>query len=281
MLVMVRLNSMIERTGKSVWLAIGLLLLCGVAVADYITGSELSLSLFYLIPIAVFSLTVNATAGVAMAFISAAIWLFIELVTTEEIISFVHLWNTIIRLGFFLLPALLLRAVERESMLARTDFMTGAINNRYFNELLQREIDRSNRYARPFTVAFIDLDNFKTINDTFGHTFGDTVLQTIADYMKKNLRKTDLVARVGGDEFAILLPETDEAAARIAISSLLRKISDDAGIRRWPVTFSVGVLTMNAPSISVDKILSIVDKLMYHVKNNGKNNIKYATYNNT
>lgn len=278
---MVRLNSMIERTGKSVWLAIGLLLLCGVAVADYITGSELSLSLFYLIPIAVFSLTVNATAGVAMAFISAAIWLFIELVTTEEIISFVHLWNTIIRLGFFLLPALLLRAVERESMLARTDFMTGAINNRYFNELLQREIDRSNRYARPFTVAFIDLDNFKTINDTFGHTFGDTVLQTIADYMKKNLRKTDLVARVGGDEFAILLPETDEAAARIAISSLLRKISDDAGIRRWPVTFSVGVLTMNAPSISVDKILSIVDKLMYHVKNNGKNNIKYATYNNT
>lgn len=232
---MVRLNSMIERTGKSVWLAIGLLLLCGVAVADYITGSELSLSLFYLIPIAVFSLTVNATAGVAMAFISAAIWLFIELVTTEEIISFVHLWNTIIRLGFFLLPALLLRAVERESMLARTDFMTGAINNRYFNELLQREIDRSNRYARPFTVAFIDLDNFKTINDTFGHTFGDTVLQTIADYMKKNLRKTDLVARVGGDEFAILLPETDEAAARIAISSLLRKISDDAGIDRKSV----------------------------------------------
>lgn len=275
---MVRLNSMIERTGKSVWLAIGLLLLCGVAVADYITGSELSLSLFYLIPIAVFSLTVNATAGVAMAFISAAIWLFIELVTTEEIISFVHLWNTIIRLGFFLLPALLLRAVERERMLARTDFMTGAINTRYFNELLQREIDRSNRYARPFTVVFIDLDNFKVINDTFGHTFGDTLLQTIADTLKRNLRKTDLVARVGGDEFAILLPETDEAAARVAISNLFRKMSDGTNDKRWPVTFSVGVLTMNAPSISVDKTLSIVDKMMYQVKNSGKNNIRYATY---
>ncbi|NOH00855.1 MAG: GGDEF domain-containing protein [Chloroflexi bacterium] len=275
---MVHLNSMIEQVSKPVWLLMGLILLCGVTIADYATGSELSFSLFYLLPIAIISLTFNATVGVAMAFISAAIWLFIEVTTTKEINSFVHLWNTIIRLGFFLLPALLLRAVERERMLARTDFMTGAINTRYFNELLQREIDRSNRYARPFTVVFIDLDNFKVINDTFGHTFGDTLLQTIADTLKRNLRKTDLVARVGGDEFAILLPETDEAAARVAISNLFRKMSDGTNDKRWPVTFSVGVLTMNAPSISVDKTLSIVDKMMYQVKNSGKNNIRYATY---
>lgn len=276
---MIYINPFIEKVSKPVWFAIGLLLLIGVTIGDYITGAELSFSLFYLIPIAVFSLTVGGMWGVMSAFFSAAIWLFIEVATAEVSNSFIHLWNTIIRLGFFLLPALLLRAIERERMLARTDPLTGAINNRYFNEILQREIDRSSRYARPFTIAFIDLDNFKTINDTFGHTFGDTLLHSFATYMKSHLRKTDFVARVGGDEFAILMPETDENAARIAMSNLFKKMTSQAHAK-WPVTFSVGVLTMKAPTISIDKILSTVDKMMYQVKNNGKNDIRYATFTN-
>lgn len=276
---MANLSAIIERVSKPVWFLIGIFLLLGVTIGDYVTGAELSFSLFYLIPIAVFSLTYSGMAGIAMAFISAAIWLFIEMMTVQDTSSFVHLWNTIIRLGFFLLPALLFRAVEQERRLARTDSLTGAINNRYFTELLQREIDRSNRYGRSFTIAFIDFDNFKTINDTFGHTFGDTLLQSFAEYMKSRLRKTDFIARVGGDEFAILLPETDEEAAHAAITNLFRNMNDESNKgRKWPATFSVGVLTTNTPKTSVDKLLSAVDRLMYQVKNNGKNNIKYITY---
>jgi diguanylate cyclase (GGDEF)-like protein len=275
---MVSFSPHIEKISKPIWSAIGLFLLCGVAAGDYLSGSQLSFSLFYLIPIVIFSITVGSHIGIGVALISTIIWVVIEVITVENVNSFIHLWNTIIRLGFFLLPAILLRAIERERLLARTDSLTGAINNRYFIELLQQEVDRSNRYARPFTIAFIDLDNFKTVNDTFGHTFGDTLLRTFAEYMKTNLRKTDFVARVGGDEFAILLPETDEPAARAAISTLFKKMTSEANSKQWPVTFSVGVLTLQSPKISVNKILSTADKMMYQVKNNGKNNIKYATH---
>lgn len=275
---MSRFLNLLEPMKKTPKLILGIFLLGGVAALDFFTGSELSFSLFYLIPIAFFSFAFSASVGIGMAFISAAIWLLVEVLTANSVETFAYLWNTIIRLGFFLLPAIMLKSLEQERIHARTDFLTGAINNRYFNELLEREIERSLRYNHPFTIAFIDLDNFKTINDTFGHLYGDKMLRTLAERMKSHLRKTDIIARVGGDEFAILLPETGEKEARTAISNLFAKIAEETAVKKWPLTFSVGVLTLSSPNISADKILGIVDKMMYVVKNTGKNNIKYSTY---
>lgn len=277
---MSRFLNMLEQIERTQKMILGVFLLCGVAFLDFFTGTELSFSLFYLIPIAFFSFAFSASVGIGMAFISAAIWLFVDVLTATHSDTFTYLWNTIIRLGFFLLPAIMLKSLEQERIHARTDFLTSAINNRYFNELLEREIERSLRYQHPFTIAFIDMDNFKIINDTFGHTFGDKMLQTIAENMKHHLRKTDVIARVGGDEFAILLPETNPEDARTAMADLFSKIAEEMQNKKWPITFSVGVLTLSAPTISADRILGVVDKLMYVVKNNGKNNIKYATYTN-
>lgn len=271
---------MLEQMERTPKLILGVVLLCGVALLDFYTGVELSFSLFYLIPIAFFSFAFSASVGIGIAFISAAVWLLVDVITTAHSDTFAYLWNSIIRLGFFLLPAWMLRSLEQERVHARTDFLTGAINNRYFNDLLEREIERSLRYQHPFTIAFIDMDNFKTINDTFGHLYGDKMLRTLAERMKHHLRKTDVIARVGGDEFAILLPEANEKDARTAMSNLFTKIAEEMTVKKWPLTFSVGVLTLSAPTISADKILGIVDKMMYVVKNNGKNNIKYATYTN-
>lgn len=269
----------LENFGKPFWFILGTVSLFAVAVLDYMTGAELSFSLFYLIPIAVFSWGFSGNIGAISAFVSAIIWVGIEILTdTRSSNTFVYLWNAIIRFGFFLLPALLLKSLEQERKHARTDYLTGAINNRYFNELAQMEVNRSLRYKHSFTIAFMDLDNFKTINDTFGHTFGDEILRTLAESMKNNLRKTDIVARVGGDEFAILLPETDSSSARSAISNMLQKLSKKMLENKWPITFSIGALTVKAPQISVDQILGMADKMMYSVKNNGKNNVKYATY---
>jgi diguanylate cyclase (GGDEF)-like protein len=261
-----------------VWMITGLVLLWGVAYLDYITGSELSFSLFYFLPITFFSWAISGAAGVGMAIVSAAIWLIIEVSTATYTNAYVYIWNAIIRLGFFLFPAILLRSLKTERIHARTDYLTGAINNRYFNDLVGREIERSFRYKHPFTVAFIDLDNFKTINDTLGHTIGDGVLRTVAENTKRMLRKTDMVARMGGDEFAILLPETDPAAARAAITNLIRRLSEEMEKRQFPVTFSVGVVTLFAPQVTVDNILTAADRTMYKVKRNGRNNIEFATY---
>ncbi len=276
---MAKLIFILEKAGKPFWVIVGILLLLTVAFLDFETGTELSFSIFYLIPIFLFTWMVNGNIGIAIACISSGLWLFIEVISAPQYSSsFIYFWNAIIRLGFFLLPVLLIRSLEQEKKHARTDFLTDALNTRSFHDVAQRELDRSIRYQRPFTVAFIDIDNFKTINDTFGHTFGDKVLRAISHNIQRNIRKTDIIARVGGDEFAILLPEVDSDTARAAISKMQQKMMEEMITNKWPVTFSIGVITLNAPQFTVDEIIGMADKMMYSVKNHGKNDVKYATY---
>jgi hypothetical protein len=118
----------LENVGKPIWLIIGIISLGVVAFFDYITGAELSFSLFYLIPIFIFSWSFSGNIGGIIAFLSAIIWVVIEILTdTRESNAFVYLWNAVIRFGFFLLPALLLKSLEQERKHARTDYLTGAL----------------------------------------------------------------------------------------------------------------------------------------------------------
>lgn len=276
------LREFTDRVSKPVWIGLGLALLGGVAYLDYVTGLELSFSLFYLLPISLLAWTVSERFGLAVAVVSAIIWQIVEILAGVRYSSvFPYVWNSIIRLGFFFLPVLIIRlnrAMQREQALARTDFLTGALNTRFFREMAQMEIDRAFRYQRHFTLAFIDVDNFKNINDTFGHTEGDTVLRAIATKIKTHLRKTDIIARVGGDEFVVLLTETDAQTAPAVISNMQRALLKEMAENGWAVTFSIGVLTLTAPQISVDEMLRRADQLMYVVKNGGKNNIQYASH---
>jgi len=168
--------------------------------------------------------------------------------------------------------------MERERAVARTDYLTGAGNLRFFLELLQKEIDRSLRYQHPFTLVYIDVDNFKTVNDQFGHIIGDEVLRTLVRNITTHVRKTDTVARLGGDEFALLLPETTQESARVAISKLQDGLLKEMQQNKWPITFSVGVLTCRAPPVKAGELVRIADELMYSVKYGGKNAITYSTY---
>ena len=271
-----------EKVSKSLWITIGLVLLCVVGLLDYLTGYELSFALFYLFPIALVTWFTSGKFGVITAFVSAGIWLTADILAGQVYShKVVYLWNTAIRLGFFLLTVLSLRlgkTLERERALARSDYVTGVVNARFFRDLAQREIDRSARYLHPFTIAYIDVDNFKAINDAFGHATGDKVLSAVADSMQQHLRKTDVVARVGGDEFVILLPEIGTEAAQAVISKMRQRLSEEMQDKSWPVTFSIGVLTFTAVPVSADEMLTMADKMMYTVKNSGKNNISYATH---
>lgn len=273
-----------KKVSKPVWIVVGVLLLSMVAFLDYITGVEFSFSLFYLLPISLISWALNARFGLIFAFLSSCVWIAVDIWSGNSNRTsnlFAYMWNATARLGFFLLPVFMVRlnrALQREKELARTDFLTGVLNARFFHELAQMEINRSVRYKRPFTIAFIDVDNFKIINDTFGHTEGDTVLRDIAMNIKAHLRKTDLIARVGGDEFVILLPETNAQTAPVVMSNMQRELLRGMSENGWAVTFSIGALTLNVPQLSVDEMLGRADQLMYTVKNNGKNNIQYAIH---
>jgi diguanylate cyclase (GGDEF)-like protein len=168
-------------------------------------------------------------------------------------------------------------SLNKEKQLARIDALTGVFNRRAFYEVLQRERNRAHRHNRALTVAYIDLDNFKEVNDSFGHHAGDSVLIAIAGVMARNLRQHDFVARLGGDEFAILLPETGPEPARQVITKVHARLVDSMKENGLPVTFSIGAVTFITFLSGVEDMLQKADELMYFVKSHGKSNIRYET----
>jgi diguanylate cyclase (GGDEF)-like protein len=168
------------------------------------------------------------------------------------------------------------RLVEREHDLARTDFLTGLPNARAFYEALATELVRSRRSHAALTVAYLDIDDFKKINDSLGHQAGDGVLREIARTIRAGIRAPDLVARLGGDEFAILLPETGSDEASTALGRILAPLAAAVSRGDWHLGLSVGAVTCLNGYCSGDEIIRGADDLMYQVKQSGKNGARYA-----
>lgn len=273
----------LEETKKSTVILIGLLQILVLGFIDYATGYELSFSVFYIIPVAFTAWFAEKRAAVVVSVLSAFTWQLCNDLAGEVHSNFlISLWNTLTRFGFFIIIAILLTKLKQsythQKNLAHTDYLTGAENSRSFYDIVMMEINRSRRYKRTFSLAYFDADNFKTINDTLGHHVGSDLLVRVVTIIKETLRSTDTIARVGGDEFAVLLPETDEKQARFVIEKLQKNLLTEMEKQSWAVTFSIGVITyIDAPE-TVDKAIKLADELMYDVKNSGKNSVKYRDY---
>jgi diguanylate cyclase (GGDEF)-like protein len=163
--------------------------------------------------------------------------------------------------------------VQRQAI---TDDLTGLVNRRRFIEALQAEIERARRFSSPLTVVLADLDDFKRVNDDFGHHAGDIVLQSFADLVRSHVREVDVPGRIGGEEFAILLPETDAGdAARVAermrqsLSAFAVPVSEGQTVR---VTSSFGVAELGTEPAG-DDLLRVADAALYRAKAEGKNRV--------
>ena len=278
-----RIFDALEKGTPFFWTAVGIGSIGLLGVIDYLTGNEITFSLFYFAPIVVVTWAVHQDAGLLMSLLSALTLLGAEIAAGQTYSSpTIYVWNTLIRAVFYIIVTYLVselhHARREEQLAARTDFVTGAANARYFHELLQMEINRIQRYPHPITVVYIDIDNFKLVNDLFGHKVGDDVLRRIATELKAQLRRTDIVARVGGDEFALLLPSTHQQEAKVVLSKVQTNLVEVMKQRNWPVTFSMGAVTCVSPPHSPEQLINMADELMYEVKNSTKNNVRFFTW---
>ena len=171
-------------------------------------------------------------------------------------------------------------AEEKIYTMAYFDGLTGLANRSYFHEYLDTVVSSSRKGSNEFSVVYIDLDNFKGVNDSYGHECGDTYLQRFAAHLKSTVRKSDLVARLGGDEFCVLVKDIEDISESIQTAERCLEFGDqtiEIGNHRINPQLSVGISTYPHDGEEPDAIVKSADLAMYHVKNNGKQD--YAIYN--
>lgn len=259
---------------------LGLLLIILQSIINYLLGPDITLFIFYLLPVSLVAWLVSRRAAIFISLASTAGYFLTEELNGHYDERPLHpYFNALAQLGAFLFVTYFVSALRRshqhERELARTDDLTNVINRRSFFEASQQEIKRARRHQHPFTVAYMDVDDFKLINDHYGHSTGDMVLRSVTQTIKNTIREIDLVARLGGDEFVILMPETDEEAARTVVARVHSDIMDKIREHGWPITLSIGVVTWTTPPRTVDVMLKQADEAMYGVKNSGKNRVIY------
>ena len=239
--------------------------------------------LLYAVPILVTAWFCSKGKGLVVAAMSAICWLLANSLANPAGASEIILsWNALSRFGLFSMLAYtvslqiaLKKALENEKQNARTDRLTNLFNKWAFMEQCEHELARANRYRHAVSLAFIDIDNFKSINDSQGHAQGDRLLMEIGVILRETVRKEDVVGRIGGDEFAICFPETGSQTIRTVIEKLIKDVSSISTRWHHQVTVSIGVVSYDEGADSFDSIIKKADSLMFTAKQNGKNNAEY------
>ena len=250
-----------------------------IGLLDLATGIELRVYPLYFLPLSAGAWSLGRRGAWTGSLIAAATWygsnrLAGMTYSSPMIWSFNLAAQTAAFVTVSLLIARMRTMLDREAELARTDALTGMHNRRAFSDRLEQIAALGRRYKRPLTLAYIDLDNFKCINDRLGHARGDELLCTVAHTIRTGLRESDFAARIGGDEFVICLPETDQDAARVVLERLHASLQ--AAIKMSPclVSASIGAVVWSTPTAGPDDMLRGADELMYEVKRAGKNSVR-------
>lgn len=257
-----------------------------VGVLDELVGTEISATILYFIPVSLAAWYGSRFLGIVIACLAASTWLLTDFISVREYSHItIYILNTFMRLGIFVFITVILtnlaRILKAEAIAADTDVLTGALNTRGFNERLAEEYARSARSKKSFSLAFIDIDNFKTVNDTLGHSMGDLLLKKVSVTVDDNLRKTDHFARLGGDEFVILFSETDVNLVKAAYTHVHNRLLELVQVNQWPVSFSVGVVSFEVLPDNPSQAVKIADEIMYIVKKSTKNSVVYKTWRGT
>jgi len=186
-------------------------------------------------------------------------------------ITHIFRWvNSFICMGIATLLVQRIGLLQKQN--ATTDALTGMLNRHALYPILNQELGRSARYARPFSVILLDVDEFKVINDDFGHLEGDKMLRELSKLVSSMLRKTDYTGRWGGEEFLLLLPETETVEAQVLAERIREKIEETHFLEKYYITASFGVAAYRSGQ-TLETLLECTDKALYQAKNNGRNQV--------
>jgi diguanylate cyclase (GGDEF)-like protein len=277
------INKTLSRFSRPGVFSMGVAVTLLLGVIDFFTSVEIAFDTFYLAPIAFVTWYGSRNLGLAVSAGATVAWL-IGCTIPEHLLANppALCWNIVGEFGTFAVIVFLLAALKRRlalmEELASLDHLTRVANRRSFYQIASAEAKRCQRYGTAFTIAYIDIDDFKSVNDTFGHAEGDELLRCVAASLRANTRATDTVGRIGGDEFVVLLPETDEEQSKQTIEKLRAQLREAACSMRHPVTYSIGVVTFVKAPLSVEEMLNCVDEVMYAVKRANKDSVNFARW---
>ncbi len=269
-----------KRSSKYIWY-LCLLLVFALTIASTLLGNTISLELFYIFPITFTSWYGFNKSGITLAAVSTLLLVIVDAYHNGYHLFPLLRYSLPCLISYSVLAILItnFRNVHRvESIAADTDNLTHINNSRGFYVELANELVRSSRYGHIFSLAYIDIDNFKSVNDSSGHSEGDKLLVEVAKSLNSTLRETDTIARLGGDEFACLLPETGQEEAKTAFLKASNLLEKRMMRGKWPVTFSVGMVTFETVPTDIKEAMKVADELMYSVKTQDKDNISYKIW---
>jgi diguanylate cyclase (GGDEF)-like protein len=250
-----------------------------VALAERALLPEVSLSIAYVVPVGLITWRLGARAGFACALSGAVAHAWAVFSPTHPYgISYApylsSFLSAVLLLGVVAVGARMRGTLREEQELAHTDELTGLGDRHFFEDLASVEISRTRRYRRPLSLAYIDVERFKSVNDKLGRAAGDALLVTVTECLCKNLRTSDVVTRIGGKEFALILPETGLAGAKVAVEKAVLCLEKTMQENHWNVGFSIGVVASDMPG-SLEQMLAAADKAMHTIKKSGKGAIHY------
>lgn len=252
-----------------------------VGLIDFTTGAEIRVYPLYFLPLSVGAWRFGRTTAIGLSIVCALMWFATNraagMTYSSNLIWLVNV--TVQATGFSIVSTLI--AVIREAFAAaatqaRVDPLTGIANSRAFFDEAERVLARARRHGNSTTVAYVDLDDFKAVNDTLGHRGGDLVLRQVATVLRQSTRAGDLAARVGGDEFALLLPDTERDGARALLERIRASLAEAQAGQARAVTVSIGAVTFATVPPSVEAMIQQADTHMYAAKAEGKNRVSVA-----
>jgi diguanylate cyclase (GGDEF)-like protein len=222
-----------------------------------ITGPEVTFTLMYLVPIIAVTWYSGLWFAIVIALSSITEWAFIQLQNDHYPADMGFSMYLISKLSIFIFIIIVISRlkvrIEKEKSLSDHDHLTGALNRKGFFEILETETYRAKRSETPLTLAYLDVDNFKRVNDTLGHHEGDKVLIKLTEMVQSIVRKTDVLGRLGGDEFILIFPDTDISDSRSIIRKLKSGFGKISASNHWPVSLSIGVGIFKGNHLNVKK----------------------------